>query len=201
MFRGCAAGIRAGISRLIVRPCDVEAAARTFSGARIGSVVDAPYGFSTTPGKLYAARDVLRRGAKEIETPINFGKLVSRQFQYLEAELVQMSQACREFGALLKVSVPSAGLTDELKMLTCRILRRAECDFLSIPSLESIDLWRTHARDRLRIKLAAPASPLDSVLDALARGCERVEAADPAALGREWTERFAAERTGQTGQS
>jgi deoxyribose-phosphate aldolase len=191
MLRACAAAIRSGISRLTVRPCDVEAAARTFSGARIGSVVDAPYGFSTTPGKLYAAREVLRRGAREIETPINFGKLASRQFQYLEAELLQMSQACREFGATLKVSVPAAGLTDELKMLTCRILRRAECDFLSIPSLESIDLWKTHARERLRIKLAAPASSLDAVLAALSQGCERIEAADPAAVRREWTERAA----------
>ncbi len=199
MLRGCAAAIRSGISRLIVRPCDVEAAARTFAGALFGSVVDAPYGFSTTPSKLYAAREVLRRGAREIETPINFGKLASRQFQYLEAELLQISQACREFGAVLKVSVPPAGLTDELKMLTCRILRRAECDFLNIPSLESIDLWKTHARDRLRIKLAAPASSLDAVLTALSQGCERVEAAGPAALRREWTERAAAQQPAQTG--
>ncbi len=196
ILRSCAAAIRSGIPCVFVRPSDVEAAARTFSGIRIGSVVDFPHGFSTTPSKLYAARDVLRRGAKEIETPINFGKLASRQFQYLEAELLQMSQACREFGAILKVSVPSSGLTEELQILSCRILRRAECDYLSLPSLDSLDLWKTHARERLRLKSATPASSLDAALAALSQGCDRIEIRDPTALRREWDERFAAQQGG-----
>ena len=193
VLRGCAAAARAGIACVLVRPSDVEAALRAASGAvTVGSVVDYPYGFGTTASKLYAARDLLRRGAREIETPINLSKLVSRQFQYLEAELLQMAQACRESGAVLKVSAPASGLTEELQMLICRILRRAGCDYVSVGSLDSLPVWKTHARERLRIKAGAPLASLEDALSAIAQGCGRVETSAPESLRVEWEQRASA---------
>src|SRR5260370_39085285 len=57
------------IAAVIVRPCDAEIAVRWLegSGVAVGSVVSYPHGFSTTPAKLYQARDLLRRGGKEID--------------------------------------------------------------------------------------------------------------------------------------
>ena len=61
---------------------------------------------------------------------INIGKLLSRQFQYVETELLQMAKACHESGAILKVIFENAYLTDDLKIIACKICKRAEVDFV-----------------------------------------------------------------------
>lgn len=189
----CKRAAQLALACCIVRPTDVEVALRAAGPAlSIGSVVDFPYGYSTTSAKLYAARDLLRRGAREIETPMNLGKLLDRQFQYLESELQQMAQAGHESGAALKVSIDTSALDDELLMLSCRILRRAEVDFLSTPSLDRFDLLKSHARGRLQIKVTAPFGDLDAALAACENGLARLEAADPSALLAAWSQRLAA---------
>jgi len=52
---------------VIVRPSDVDLAARWMSGSvvRFGALTDSPHGYSTTAAKTYAARDLLRRGVQK----------------------------------------------------------------------------------------------------------------------------------------
>ncbi len=189
---GCALASRLGLACVTVRPIDVEAAVRVVSGAvPVASVVDYPYGFGTTSSKLYAATDLLRRGAREIETPLSLAKLRDRQFQYLEMEMHQLARACHESGAVLKVSLDTPALDEELLMLACRILRRAECDYVALSSLASIDLLKTHSRDRLLLKAPA-ATGLDATVAALDQGCRRVESENPESLLQAWSERAAA---------
>src|ERR1039458_4762570 len=101
-----------------VRPCDVDLAVRTLAGSpvRPGSVVGFPHGSQNTATKLYEARDLLRRGAREIDMTIAISALVSREFQHVQTELVQMAELCRQEGAVLKVILENAYLTDELKI-------------------------------------------------------------------------------------
>ena len=88
---------------LIVRPSDVDNALRWLGPGSliVGSTAGYPDGSTTTGAKLYEGRDLLRRGAREIEMVVNVGKLVSRQFQYVEMELLQMAKSCHESGAPL----------------------------------------------------------------------------------------------------
>jgi len=181
-----------GLRCVVVRPSDIELAARCANNAiAIGSVLDHPYGYSTTAAKQYAVRDLLRRGAKEIETPINFSKLVSRQFQYLETELQQISQPCQEAGAIFKVSIDASLLTEEFIMLSCRILRRARVDFLSTNTIASVPLIRAHSRERLQIKLYSGIDGLDAALAACDSGCSRIEVSGVVALLEAWKEKAA----------
>ena len=70
---------------------------------RPGSIVSYPYGFQSTAVKLYEARDLLRRGAKEIGVVIGASKLLSREFQQVQTELNQLVEACRGAAARLTV--------------------------------------------------------------------------------------------------
>ncbi|MDQ2945492.1 MAG: deoxyribose-phosphate aldolase, partial [Acidobacteriota bacterium] len=101
---GCELAKQYAIAAVIVRPSDLDLAINWLRGSPValGTVIDVPNGYSTTAAKLFAARDALRRGAKEIGTVMNTGKLISRQFQYLETELLQMADACHACGAILK---------------------------------------------------------------------------------------------------
>lgn len=195
--RGCEVAKQYSMASVIIRPSDVDLVARWVagSGVRLSALVDSPHGHSTTAAKLYAARDLLRRSAQEIDTVINTGKLVSRQFQYLETELLQMAESCHQSGALLKVNLESEYLTEELKIVACRIARRAGADYIGTNKLEDVALLLSHSRDRLKIKSSAPIVDLETALSARDAGCSRIELADPVAILEAWKVKLSASAT------
>src|SRR5450756_3115781 len=62
-----------------VRPCDIDLAVRTLQGSSVkaGGVCGFPHGSENTATKLYEARDLLRRGAREIDMVVAISKPVS----------------------------------------------------------------------------------------------------------------------------
>jgi deoxyribose-phosphate aldolase len=189
--RGCELAKQQGVASVLVRPSDVDLAARWMAGSavRLGTLVDSPHGYSTTAAKTYAARDLLRRGVQEIDTVMNTGKLVSRQFQYLETELLQMADACHQSGALLKVNLESEFLTEELNIVACRIARRAGADYIGTTKLEDVALLLSHSRDRLKIKCHAAVAGLDAALAFREVGCGRIEIGEPIPILEAWKAR------------
>ena len=192
--RACELAKQNGIASVIVRPSDVDLAARWMTGSavRFGTLTDSPHGYSTTAAKTYAARDLLRRGVQEIDTVMNTGKLVSRQFQYLETELLQMADACHQSAAVLKVNLESDFLTEELNIIACRIARRAGADYIGTNKLEDVALLLSHSRERLKIKCYAPIPDLDTALAFRDAGCGRIEVAEPLAVLEAWKVKLAA---------
>jgi len=188
--QGCALAKRLCLGTVIVRPSDLDLAARwTGPSIALSTAIDWPHGYSTTATKQYAVRDSLRRGAKEIVATLNTGKLVSRQFQYLEMELVQIADACHEIHALLTVNLESDYLTDEHKIVACRIAKRAGVDFLATPSLADIAILRNHARDKIQLKYRA-ANSLEAALEAFAAGCTRIESSNAEQIMESWKARL-----------
>jgi len=121
----CDAGVRA----IVVRPCDLDFAARSMSGPTIlAAAISYPDGAATTGVKVYEARDALRRGAREIHAVVNVGKLNSRQFQYVETELIQLAQTCHEAGAKLRAVLRTPLLNEEAKLVVSKIAKRSEVD-------------------------------------------------------------------------
>jgi deoxyribose-phosphate aldolase len=186
--RACDLAKQNGVASVIVRASDVDLAARWMigSGVRLGTLVDSPHGFSTTAAKTYAARDLLRRGVQEIDTVMNTGKLISRQFQYLETELLQMADACHQSAAILKVNLESEFLTEELNIIACRIARRAGADYIGTNKLEDVALLLSHSRDRMKIKCHAPIADLETALAFRDAGCGRIALAEPVAVLEAW---------------
>jgi len=200
--RACELAKQQGVASIIVRPSDVDLAVRWMAGSGVclGTLVDSPHGYSTTAAKTYAARDLLRRGVQEIDTVMNTGKLVSRQFQYLETELLQMADACHQSNAVLKVNLESEFLTEELNIIACRIARRAGADYLGAGKLEDVAHLASHSRDRLKVKCHATIPDLDTALAFRDAGCARIELADPAAILEAWKNMQAAgEKIPETG--
>lgn len=184
LARTCALGA------IIVRPSDLDLASRWVNPPLVlGAAIDWPHGYSTTAVKQYAARDALRRGARELTVAINTGKLVSRQFQYLEMELLQIAEACHEISGKLIVNLESSHLTEEHKIVACRIAKRAGADLLATSQPLDLPLLRQHARDRIQLKLR-DVSTLDAALEALAAGCTRLETAQPAGILEAWKARI-----------
>ena len=84
LIEGLELAKRYRIASAIVRPCDIDLAVRTLQGSpvRPGSVCGFPHGTAGTATKLYELRDLLRRGAREIDMVIAIPKMLSREFQH-----------------------------------------------------------------------------------------------------------------------
>jgi deoxyribose-phosphate aldolase len=192
---------RYSIACVSVRPTDIDLAARTLQGSdvRPGAVCGFPHGSTNTATKLYEARDMLRRGAREIDMVIAISKLLSREFQYVQGELLQMSELCHKEGALLKVILENAYLTDELKIIACRCCERAEVDFVKTSTgfaptgytLPDIQLMRKHLPEEIGIKAAGGIRTVDQVLEICAAGATRIGTTSTAAILDEWKARLA----------
>ncbi|MGA2267434.1 MAG: deoxyribose-phosphate aldolase [Bryobacteraceae bacterium] len=197
------------IASASVRPCDIDLAVRVLDGSlvRPASVSGFPHGSQNTATKLYETRDLLRRGAKEIDMVIAVSKLLSREFQHVQVELLQMSELCHKEGAVLKVILENAYLTDELKIIACRSAERAEVDFVqtstgfapSGATIADLKLMRKHLPEEIGIKAAGDLRTVDQVLEARAAGCSRVGTDSTAAILEEWKARLAAAPPGQAG--
>ena len=184
-----------------MRPCDIDLAVRTLQGGSVkpGAVCGFPHGSQNTATKLYEARDLLRRGAREIDMAIAISKLVSREFQYVQMELQQMAELCHKEGALLKVILENAYLSDELKIIACRCCERAEVDFVQTSTgfaasgytLADIALMRRHLPEEIGGKAAGGIRTLDQVLEVYEAGCTRIGTTSTAAILDEWKARLA----------
>ena len=197
---GCELAKRYQVASVSVRPCDVDLAVRLLSGSgvAVGSLAGFPHGSSTTGVKLYEIRDVLRRGAKEVDMVLNISRLLSRQFQYVEMELLQAAEECHKQGALLKVIFENAYLNDELKIVACRISARAEVDFVKTSTafaptgytLEDLKLMRAHTPEHIGIKAAGGVRTLEKAFEVYQAGCSRFGATATAAILDEWKARL-----------
>jgi deoxyribose-phosphate aldolase len=202
VLEGCRVANQYNVASVTVRPSDVDAAVRWMSpsgGVPVGSVAGFPHGSQTTAAKLYEARDLLRRGAREIDMVLNIGKLVSRQFQYVEVELAQMAEACHDSGAILKVIFENAYLTDELKIVACKIATNTGCDFVKTSTgfaptgatLEDLRLMRAHSGPNVQVKAAGGVRTLEKAIEVYEAGCARFGATATVAILETWKARLA----------
>lgn len=186
---GCKLAREWQIGCLVVRPSDLEQAVRWMDGSDIpvGSTAGYPDGISVTGTKLYEGRDVLRRGAKEVEIVVNVGKMISRNFQYVEMELLQMSKSCLESGALLKVNIRTELLDDDLKIIATKICKRVDARIMSIAgTARDFEVIRPLLKDRLDLKVASELNTMGEILQARANGVKRVTTTAVAQVLTDW---------------
>lgn len=183
---------RCQVGLVTVRACDIDLAVRLLAGSpvRAGAVVGYPYGFESTAVKLYELRDLLRRGAREIGAVLGASKLLSREFQHLQTELNQFSDACRAEGATLTVYWQSALLTHELKVIACTCCERAEVNFVAMDDLSDLNLLRKHLPDETGIQ-ASGAATLEEALEFRQLGAARIATASSASILDAWKLRLA----------
>lgn len=202
VLAGLEMGKRHGIACVSVRPCDIDMAVRTLqgSGVKAGAVCGFPHGSENTATKLYEARDLLRRGAQEIDMVIAISKMLSREFQHVQMELLQMAELCHKEGAILKVILENAYLTDELKIIACRCCERAEVDFVKTstgfaPSgytMEDVKLLRKHLPEEIGVKAAGGIRSVDEVLALVDAGVTRIGTGATEQILEEWKGRLSA---------
>jgi len=174
VFDGCQQGKRLGMGGVLVRPSDVDLARNwaKSAGLTLGCLMGYPGGSSTTAARLYEARDLLRRGVKDLVVTINLGKLVSRKFLYLESELLQMAESCRENEATLRILFEVEEIQQDHTLIGVRLCKRTAAQgmdllFRRVSAEYQAGVARYvmhHAKGKLAVRLHSPTLTLQDAL-------------------------------------
>jgi deoxyribose-phosphate aldolase len=128
----CKEAVEFGFASVCVNPCYVKQCANELRGSsvKVCAVVGFPLGANTSETKALEARRAIRDGAREIDMVINVGALISGDDEYVYQDIRRVVEACLDGGALCKVILETALLTDEQKTRACVAARRARADFV-----------------------------------------------------------------------
>lgn len=121
-----------GFASVCVNPSFVRLAADRLkrSAVRVCSVVGFPLGAHVPEIKALEARRAIREGAREIDMVINVGALKGGDDELVYRDIRIVTEACMDGGAICKVIIEAALLTDEEKVRACQAARRAHADFV-----------------------------------------------------------------------
>jgi deoxyribose-phosphate aldolase len=154
------------------------------SGVRVCSVVGFPLGATTADTKQYETRRAIFDGACEIDTVINIGALKSGDLRVAERDIEAVTAPCREAGALSKVIIEAALLTDAEKVTACTLAKAAGADYVKTSTgfgpggatVADVALMRRVVGEDMGIKAAGGVRDLESLKAMVAAGATRIGA-------------------------
>ncbi|HZR26551.1 MAG TPA: deoxyribose-phosphate aldolase [Vicinamibacterales bacterium] len=169
-----------------VNPTWVSTCARLLAGTGVGvcSVVGFPLGATTPDVKGYETRRAIFDGAREIDMVINVGALKSGDLRMLERDIEAVAVPCRDAGALSKVIIEAALLTDEEKITACTIAKAAGADYVKTSTgfgpggatAADVALMRRVVGAEMGVKAAGGVRDYEGVQAMIAAGASRVGA-------------------------
>ena len=119
---GCRLAAEYDVASVCVRPVDVRRAKAILDGTdvAVGTVIGFPHGSSTTETKVFEARRALEDGATELDMVIDIGALRSGRDEDVQRDIAAVVEVGRSAGAIVKVILENAYLTDDEKVRGCR---------------------------------------------------------------------------------
>ena len=114
-----------------VNPCWIELAHQELKNTdvKVCTVIGFPLGANTTEVKVFETKDVIEKGAQEIDMVINIAMLKDKEYDYVENEIHQIVEAAKD-KAIVKVIIEACLLTDEEKIKACELSQKAGADFV-----------------------------------------------------------------------
>jgi deoxyribose-phosphate aldolase len=187
---GCELAARYRVVTVCARPADVPRCVEVLasSGVGVGTVIGFPHGAHATATKVFEAERALADGASELDMVLNIGRLRSGEDAYVEADIRAVVEAAG--GAVVKVILENAYLTDDQKVRGCRLAEAAGAAFVktstgfapSGSTLADLRLMRATVSDRVQVKAAGGVRTLDALLEVMSVGVTRVGATATATI-------------------
>jgi deoxyribose-phosphate aldolase len=182
----CDEAVEHGFAAVCINPAWVARAKRRMRGAgvTVASVVGFPLGANTPEIKAMEARRALRDGAREIDMVINIGALKGGEHDLVRRDIAGVSDACREVGALNKVIIEAAYLTDEEKVIACRLAVAGRAHYVKTSTgfgpggatVFDVALMREVVGEKVGVKAAGGIHTADEVREMITAGATRIGA-------------------------
>jgi deoxyribose-phosphate aldolase len=182
----CAEAREHGFATVCVNPTWVPLCARLLRGSetRVCTVVGFPLGATLPEVKAFEAARVVDEGACEVDMVMNVGALKSGDYRAVERDVAGVVAASHRGGALVKVIIETALLSDDEKVKACVVVRAAGAEFVktstgfasSGATPEDVALMRRVVGPDVGVKAAGGVKDLKSAQAMLQAGADRIGA-------------------------
>lgn len=162
----------------------VVAAELAGSPVKTCTVVGFPLGATTTASKLAETVEAVELGAEEVDMVVDIAAANAGDKEYVEAQIRALADAAHAGGAILKVILETALLTEAAKELVCQAAETAGADFVKTSTgfagggatLADIELMHALVGGRLGIKASGGVRSYDDAAAMVAAGATRIGA-------------------------
>jgi deoxyribose-phosphate aldolase len=189
---GCRLAAEYDVASVCVRPVDVRRAKAILDGTdvKVGTVVGFPHGSHATETKVFEAKQALADGATELDMVIDIGALKSGRDEDVRRDIAAVVEVAHAAGALVKVILENAYLTDHEKIRGSRATEAAGADFVKTSTgfapggatHEDLALMRRTVSPQVQVKAAGGVRTLDALLAVMELGVTRVGATATATI-------------------
>lgn len=120
-----------GFASVCVNPANIPFVVQQLAGSKVKacSVIGFPLGANTTFIKAMEALEAVKNGAQEVDMVINVGALKDGDVDYVKKDIEAVVQAAHP-NAEVKVIIETCELSDEEKVIACRLAKEAGADFV-----------------------------------------------------------------------
>lgn len=173
-----------GFAAVCVNPINVRLCARLLksSAVQVCTVVGFPLGASLTQTKVLEAELAVQDGASELDMVLDIGALKSNDLNRVEKDVAAVVRACHDSGAILKVIIETAMLTDNEKIHACQIVQEAEADYVKTSTgfgpggatVADVALMRSTIGLEMGLKAAGGIRSYQDAREMIAAGATRI---------------------------
>lgn len=184
--KGCRLALELGLAAVVVNPYHIPITVTALEGSRVKpcSVIAFPFGLSATETKLAEARDVLAKGAGEIDVVMNFSALRSGRDDVVLNEISSITALAKESdrGTVVKVILETCYLNDTQKKKACLLAVKAGADFVKTSTgfgsagatVEDVRLLRRMVPSSVGVKAAGGIRTADQAVQMIEAGANRI---------------------------
>jgi deoxyribose-phosphate aldolase len=182
----CREAIDHQFASVCVNSCWVPTVAGALAGTpvKVCTVVGFPLGAMLTEAKVAETEAALHLGAQEIDMVLNVGALRGGDDDAVRLDIESVVRAAHREGALVKVILETALLTDDQKVKACVLAKSAGADFVktstgfgpSGATEHDVALMRRTVGPELGVKASGGIRTTEDALKMIAAGATRIGA-------------------------
>jgi len=193
----CEEAVNYGFASVCVNPAFVPLAAGLLASSRLAvcTVVGFPLGATLPEYKVFETLACINAGATEIDMVINIGALKGGAYGLVLNEIQAVVQTAHNQGAIVKVILENALLTQQEKITGCMLCKAAGADFVKTSTgfgpggatVDDVDLMRRVVGVEMSVKAAGGVRTLADAQAMILAGANRLGASAGVTIVQEAT--------------
>jgi deoxyribose-phosphate aldolase len=198
--KGCQLALTYDVASVCVMPYYLARCAEILIGSTVkaSTTIGFPHGGHTTAIKVAEAQRALGDGGAELDMVVNISKVLSKDWDYMRAEIEAVVDVAHAAGQKVKVIFENCYLQDYHKIKLCEICGQVGADWAKTSTGygtggatdEDLKLMRQYSPSHVQVKAAGGVRSLDRLLEVRAIGVTRVGATRTATMLDECRDRL-----------
>jgi len=181
---GCLMARAYDVASVCIMPFAVKQCAEILEGSTVAAstTIGFPHGASATSSKVDQSATALADGCRELDMVVNISKVLSGDWDYVQAEIAAVVEVAHAQNQRVKVIFETCYLSDDQKIRLCEICGNVGADWVKTSTgfgtggatPEDLRLMREHSPSPVQVKASGGIRTLEALLPVRDLGVTRI---------------------------